>query len=105
MFSTNELNQIDDSYFKVISKGAFTVTLQSKNTEHCWHILLQEYGKIKSCIIYHTHHIGTAYHLHGHASSLLNALEEIHDHDEYHLAQRISRKNKQRQRTSSPRLS
>ena len=105
MFTVNELSQIDDGYFKVINSDAFTVTLQSKNTGHCWHILLQEYGRIKSCVIYHTHRAGSAYHLHGHAGSLSDALMEIYDHDEYHLTQRTGRKNKQRQRTSSPRLS
>ena len=102
MFSTNEIDQIDDDYFIVINKNAFTVTLQSKNTEHCWHILLREYGRAKSCIIYHTHHAGTAYHLHGHACSLSAALETIHDHDEFHLTHRVNRKS---YRTSSPRLS
>lgn len=96
LFSTNVLDQIDDKYFKVINKDAFTVTLQSKNTKHCWHILLQEYGRIKSCSIYHTHHAGTAYHLHGHAGSLLDALEEIYQHDEYHLTHRVSQKKQQR---------
>lgn len=105
MFSTNELSQIDNDYFQVINKSAFTVTLQSKNTEHCWHILLQEYGKIKSCIIYHTHHAGTSYHLHDHASSLSVALQKIHEHDEYHLTHRVSRKKKKSQKTSSPLLS
>ena len=105
MFSTDELNEIDGSYFNVIGKGAFTVTLQSRNTKHCWHILLQEYGRIKSCLIYHTHNAGTPYHLHGHAGSLPDALVKIHKHDEYHLEHRVSRKKKQNHRTSSPRLS
>lgn len=105
MFSTDELNTIDDSYFNVLGKGAFTVTIQSKNTEHYWHILLQEYGKIKTCTIYHTHHAGTSYHLHGHAGSLSVALQKIHEHDEYHLTYRVIRKKQKCQRTSSPRLS
>ncbi len=38
MFTQKDLRNIDRSYFRVISAGCFGVTLQSKNTSHCWHI-------------------------------------------------------------------
>ena len=60
MFTAEELKDIDAGYFSVIASGGFTLTLQSKNTGHCWHILLQEYPHFRSCLIYHTHRKGTA---------------------------------------------
>ena len=54
MFTAKELNTIDTGYFSIIASGGCTVTLQSKNTGHCWHILLQEYPHFRSYMIYHT---------------------------------------------------
>ena len=65
MFTAKELKNIDTRYFSVIASGGCTLTLQSKNTGHCWHILLQEYPHFRSCLIYHTHRRGTPYHEHG----------------------------------------
>ena len=42
MFTAKELKNIDAGYFSVIASGGCTLTIQSKNTRHCWHILLQE---------------------------------------------------------------
>ena len=96
MFSTTELGRIDESYFSVISKGAFTVTLMSKNTGHCWHMLLQEYCGRSSVLIYHSHVYGTPYHLHGHAGSLANALFQIRKHDDYQINFRDKRHRRRR---------
>ena len=43
MFTPKELNAIDPVYFSIIALHGSAVTLQSSNTGHCWHILLEEY--------------------------------------------------------------
>ena len=55
MFQSDELNILHNNYFIIIKKKVNYVTLQSKDTWHCWHILHQEYATFKSCIIYHNH--------------------------------------------------
>lgn len=94
MFTQEELDQIDASYFKIIKAGNHTVTLQSKNTKHCWHILHQEYPHFKSCKIYHTHKENTAYHEHGSAPTLAQAINEIREHDTFQLNTRKKSKHK-----------
>ena len=93
MFTAKELRSIDSGYFSIIASGGFTVTLQSRNTGHCWHILLQEYAGFRSCRIYHTHHRGTPYHEHGRGTTLSGCLTQIKNHDTYWLS-RKSRKRR-----------
>ena len=39
MITPKQLKAIDITYFTILASGSFTVTLQSRNTGHCWHIL------------------------------------------------------------------
>lgn len=85
MFQTKELERIDSDYFVIFQKSAYCVTLQSKNTGHCWHILHLEYPTFKSCTIYHNHKMGADYHLHGHAPTLAHSVSLIMEHDIFQL--------------------
>ena len=85
MFTLKELKVIDLNYFSIIASNGSTVTLQSNNTGHCWHILLEEYPHFKSYRIYHTHHKGTPYHEHGHGATFSICLQQIQSHDMYWL--------------------
>ena len=85
MFTTAELKSIDQTYFHIINAGCHSVTLQSKNTKHYWHILHLQYPKFSSCKIQHKHHLANQFHDQGNAPSLRQAMEEIKDHDYYHL--------------------
>lgn len=85
MFKNKELNSIDKSYFNIIQLSLHTVTIQSKNTKHFWHILQQEYPTFSSCIIYHRHNEYYSYHLHGHAPTLKRALIDIQKHDDFQI--------------------
>ena len=85
MFTTTELKSIDQTYFHIINAGCHSVTLQSKNTKHYWHILHQQYPKFLSCKIQHKHHAANQFHDQGNAPSLKQAIEEIKDHDYFHL--------------------
>ena len=78
--------------FFYLASGISTITLQSRNTGHCWHILLQEYAGFQSCRIYHTHHRGTPYHEHGHGATLSGCLSQIRNHDAYWLSRKSHRK-------------
>ena len=93
MFTIQELNKhIDNRYFNVIDKSAFTVTLQSKNTQHYWHLLNRECRNHSIVIIYHNHHFGMDYHEQCHTRDLAQAIEFIRDHDKYQLTVRDVKK-------------
>ncbi len=85
MFQTEELEMLDSDYFVILQKSAYCVTLQSKNTGHCWHILHLEYPTFKSCTMYHNHKLGAEYHTHGHAPTLAHAISLIMDHDIFQM--------------------
>ena len=101
MFTAEELQSIDRSYFRVIGCSCFAVTLQSRNTGHCWHILQQEYGRFSTCTIFHTHHYGTAYHEHGHAATLALCIRQIVSHDTWWLNRQTFRRSHAHQKTYS----
>ena len=92
MFTATELKNIDQIYFHIINAGFYSVTLQSKNTKHYWHILHQQYPKFSSCKIQHKHHPAYQFHDQGNAPSLQQAIEEIRDHDQYYLHIRLPKK-------------
>ena len=96
MFTQKDLKSIDRGYFIVKSAGCYGVTLQSKNTRHCWYIENEDLGYFESCKIWHTHHEGTAMHEHGHGKTLHSCMRQIKSHDEYQLKKdaRRMRQNK-----------
>lgn len=85
MFTAKDLNSIDRNYFIVLSEGCYGVTLQSRNTKHCWYIQHEEIGSISHCIIWHTHHKGTPMHEHGHGRNITSCMRKIKDHDVYQI--------------------
>ena len=92
MFTQRELNFIDTNYFRVIQMSGYFVTLQSRNTFHCWHVLSQSYGKGSACQIFHTHHEYAPYHFHGRASCIETAVYLIKEHDNYQLSKSVYKK-------------
>lgn len=93
MFTQNDINNIDQRYFRIVSASAFGVTLQSKNTHHYWYILHQDYQHFSSCLIYHSHHGRTNFHKHGHAPDLPKAMKDIKGHDIFQLNGRKPQKH------------
>lgn len=85
MFTQKDLQSIDHGYFIVKSAGCYGVTLQSKNTRHCWYITSEDYGRFQTCTIFHTHHENTPMHEHGHGRTLGSCVKQIQSHDEYQL--------------------
>ena len=85
MFTQKDLQSIDRNYFIVKFEGCYGVTLQSKNTKHCWFITSEDYGHFQTCTIFHTHHEGTPMHEHGHGKTLYSCMKKIKDHDVYQI--------------------
>lgn len=85
MIEIKDLRHINQEYFNVIQTTAFTITIQSKNTKHYWHISEQDYPSFKSYIIYHRHNATQQYHRHGHAGSLQKVISSIKSHDAFQL--------------------
>ena len=96
MFTMKELMQIDRTYFNIINAGCYSVTLQSKNTKHYWHILHQQYRTFATCKIQHKHKQSDAFHEQCSAPTLRDALDGIKEHDSYHLFVRCAEKKKNR---------
>ena len=94
MFAMKELQQIDRTYFNIINAGCYSVTLQSKNTKHYWHILHQQYRTFATCKIQHKHKESDAFHEQCSAPTLKDALDRIKEHDSYHLFVRCAGKKK-----------
>lgn len=85
MFTQKDLKSIDRAYFAVKSAGCYGALLQSKNTLHCWYVTSEDYGRFKTCTIYHTHHADTPMHRHGSGRNLSSCMNKIRSHDFYQL--------------------
>ena len=94
MFTTKELTAIDSTYFNIINAGGYSVTLQSKDTGHYWHIIHQQYPTFTSCNIQHKHRQSYPFHNQGSAPTPGQALEDIKEHDYYHLYVRPLKKSR-----------
>lgn len=91
MYTVDEIKAIDRNYFNIITKGDTDVTIQSKNTGHWWYLHNSGYPLDGSTVIYHKHSFQYPYHDHGRADSLQSALDDIIDHDQWHLNGRVKR--------------
>lgn len=91
MFTKDDLKHIDPSYFFILQAGCYSVTLQSKNTKHYWHILSQEGSGFSTCQINHKHHYEDSYHLHRNQPTLTATLAAIYSHDEFHIKRQKSK--------------
>ena len=91
MFSQKDLDCVDNKYFRILGYNSFCITLQSKNTLHYWHMISQEYGKIRTIEIFHRHRDTGEYHSHGHASTVRKAINSIQSHDQFQLTVRRRR--------------
>ena len=105
MFTQKDFKSIDRDYFTVHHAGCYGVTLQSKNTHHSWYITSEEYGSIKTCTIWHSHHEpDTPMHRHGHGRTLQSCIRQIQSHDEYQLAKDAKKRQLARNRRRDARI-
>lgn len=85
MFTYADFYLIDQSYFNIIQVSLLTITIQSKNTGHFWHIEHVQYPKFQSHAIYHRHRSIGSYHRQTNTRTLIKAIKIIQDHDSYYL--------------------
>lgn len=85
MISNKELQIVDPEYFNIIQTSGFSVSLQSKNTKHYWHIAEEEFSHFRHFKVYHKHNSSDEYHRHKDASTLKAAIKKIMEHDTFHL--------------------
>jgi len=91
MFTPLQLRQLDSSYFIILCRDEYDVTLISKCTMHVWNLHCSGDMSEQSLTIFHKHHSGLPYHVHGKARSLGQAIRQIKSHDRWQLAGRPKR--------------
>lgn len=103
MITQKEINSLDRQYFTVIHAGCFGVTLQSKNTLHCWYIACEDLGYMQSFRIDHTHVRNTPMHHHGRGKTFQSCIRQIKSHDEYQLKKDAAKRRHNRYRRQEAR--
>lgn len=91
MFDAKELESLDATYFTVIYKDPFDVTIRSKNTGHFWSLHSPDCPDNNVVIIFHSHH-AEPYHMHGRTRTLRQAVRSIRSHDRWQLMGRPSKR-------------
>ena len=86
-FSKTELSFLKNDYFKVIRVEDRFVSVQSKNTGHCWMIFKKTYDPDRPIVLHHKHSITDEwYHEHKRGWSVEEMVKEIKRHDKYVVA-------------------
>lgn len=91
MFDARELESLDATYFTVLYKDPFDVTIRSKNTGHFWSLHSPECPGNDVVIIFHSHH-SEPYHMHGRTRTLKQAVKSIQSHDRWQMLGRPRRR-------------
>jgi len=96
MFEKNEVNLLDCSYFEIIMTTGYHFVIKSKNTGHYWDVACKElfFGK-RFLVVYHKHKLEDRFHIQKglHPRSILEAQQQIKEHDIYHISHRVKNKN------------
>ena len=85
MYTRQELEAIDRSYFEVIIADEYDVTLMSRNTLHIWHFRNVELLDGEATVILHEHQISDPYHVHGRSRTMKRAIRDIKKHDLFQM--------------------
>ena len=85
MYTRQELNAIDRSYFEVIIADEYEVTLMSRNTRHVWHLRNVELPDGEATVILHKHQVSDPYHIHGRSRTMKQAIRYIKKHDLFQM--------------------
>lgn len=72
MFDVKELETLDTTYFSVLYKDPFDITIRSKNTGHFWSLHSPDCQE-SVVVIFHSHH-AEPYHMHGRVHTLRQAV-------------------------------
>lgn len=85
MYTRQELEAIDRSYFEVIIADEYDVTLMSRNTLHIWHFRNVELLDGEATVILHKHQVSESYHAHGRSRTMKRAIRDIKKHDLFQM--------------------
>lgn len=85
MINAEELGLIESDYFNKIGTSGFSITIQSKNTHHYWHIVEESFSHFRHFKVYHKHKPEDEYHRHPDKGSLKEVITEIQSHDRFQM--------------------
>lgn len=85
MFSQQQLDSVDRTYFDVIISDPYDLTIRSKNTGHVWCLHNIGFPAEDSLLLYHKHHISYPYHIQRRERHFKSAIKTIIDHDSYQI--------------------
>lgn len=85
-FKKTELSLLKEGYFKLLRVEDNFVTVQSKNTDHCWMVFKKTYDMERPVVLYHKHSISDEwFHEHKRGWTVAEMVKEIKRHDKYVL--------------------
>ena len=86
-FKKEDMALLKNDYFKVLRVEDRFVSVQSKNTGHCWMIFLKTYDPDRPVVLHHKHSITDEwYHEHKRGWTVAEMVKEIKRHDKYVVA-------------------
>lgn len=86
VWTKKDQRQIEEQYFKVIKITDRYCEIMSLNTEHCW-IIYKSILNSGTIVLYHKHSLRHPYyHKHWEASSVVQIISSIKNHDKYVLS-------------------
>lgn len=85
MYTRQELEVIDRSYFEVIIANEYDVTLVSRNTRYIWHLRNVEMPDGEVTVILHKHQVSDPYHVHGRSRTMKRTIRDIKKQDLFQM--------------------
>ncbi len=85
MITDKELKFINKQYFTILQASGFAISIQSNNTKHYWHLVIEEYPCFRHYKVYHKHKQSDEFHSHRDEPNLQTALWHIMKHDRFQM--------------------
>ena len=85
MYTRQELEAMDRSYFEIIVADEYDVILMSRNTRHIWYLRNVELPDGEVTVILHKHQASDPYHAHGRSRTMKRAIWDIKNHDLFQM--------------------
>ena len=85
MYTRQELEAMDRSYFEIIVADEYDVILMSRNTWHIWYLRNVELPDGEVTVILHKHQASDPYHAHGRSRTMKRAIWDIKKHDLFQM--------------------